>query len=147
MFLGSYLFFSHFVVQTVRVDGNSMLPNLRNADVYVVNRLANLFHAPAHGDIVVLKDPTDRSCAVKRVIGVAGDLVELRGGSVFLNGKRLAEPYLGRGIQTFPFKSINQVVRCGPGEFFVLGDNRSHSSDSRSYGAVPRKAILGYLIR
>jgi signal peptidase I len=147
MLLGSYLFFSHFVVQSVRVSGTSMLPTLREADFYFVNRLACLFRSPRHGDIVLLKDPTDRTYAVKRVIGAEGDTVELRSGGVYLNGTRLDEPYLLRGTQTFPFSSVSQTVRCGPGQFFVLGDNRFFSSDSRTYGAVSRSAILGLVMR
>jgi signal peptidase I len=147
LFLGSYFFFSHWVVQSVRVAGSSMLPNLRDADVYLVNRVSCLLRTPRHGEIVVLKDPTDQQFAVKRIIGVEGDLVELRGGSVYVNGKRLFEPYLTRGTQTFPFDSLTQVVRCGPGQCFVLGDNRSHSSDSRCYGAIPGRAILGFVVR
>lgn len=147
LFLGSYFFFSHYVVQTVRVSGTSMLPNLQEADIYVVNRLTALFRAPSHGDIVVLKDPTDKTYAVKRVVGVEGDTVELRDGNVFLNSQRLVEPYLRKGTQTFPFDSLTQVVRCGPGQFFVLGDNRFYSSDSRCYGAVSRSAVLGFVVR
>ena len=147
LFLCSYLFFSHLVIETVSVSGTSMLPTLREADVYLVNRLTALFRAPHHGDIIVLKDPTDMTCAVKRVIGVEGDTVELRNGSVFLNGMRLVEPYLSRGMRTFPFNSLTQVIHCGPGQFFVLGDNRPSSSDSRCYGAVSRQAIIGFVVR
>lgn len=147
MLVTSYLFFSHFVVQSVCVTGSSMWPTLREADFYLVNRVGSLFHAPRRGDIVVIKDPTDQSYAVKRIIGAAGDRVELRGGSIYVNGEKLDEPYLPRGTQTFPFNTLKQTVQCGPDEFYVLGDNRFYSSDSRSYGAVRRTAVLGRLMR
>ena len=147
LFIGSYLFFSHFVVQSVRVSGTSMAPTLRDAERYLVNRFVALFRAPRRGDIVLLKDPTDNSYAVKRVVGLAGETVELRGGAVFVNGARLQEAYLPPGTQTFPFNTITQTVPCGPNQFFVLGDNRFYSSDSRSYGPVARGAILGLVAR
>lgn len=146
LLIGSYLFFSHFVVQTMRVSGTSMAPTLHNADYYLINRAACLFRAPKRGEIVVLRDPTDRSYAVKRIIGTAGDTVDLRDGKIFVNGERLEESYLPQGLQTFPFKSLRQTVHCGPDQFFVLGDNRFYSSDSRCYGPVARNAILGLVV-
>jgi signal peptidase I len=144
---GSYLFFSHFVVQSVRVLGTSMSPTLLDSDCCLVNRFAAFCRAPQRGDIVVFEDPTDRTHAVKRVIGLAGDTIELRAGAVYLNGARLEESYLKPGTQTYPFTCIDQIVHCGPNEFFVLGDNRFYSDDSRSYGSVSRHAILGLVMR
>jgi signal peptidase I len=145
--VGSYLFFSHFVVQSVRVSGTSMVPTLADADCFFVNRFASLFSSPQRGDIVVLKDPTDKSCAVKRVIGIAGDTVELRSGAVYVNGQRLKESYLPAGTKTYPFDTLKQTVHCGANQFFVLGDNRFYSSDSRCYGPVAGGAILGLVMR
>ena len=145
--LGSYLFFSHFVVQSVRVLGTSMSPTLRDSDCCLVNRFASLIRMPQRGDIVVFEDPTDRTHAVKRVIGLAGDTVELRAGAVYVNGARLKESYLTPGTETYPFSCLDQIVHCGPNQFFVLGDNRFYSSDSRNYGPVTRHAILGLVMR
>lgn len=144
---GSYLFFSHFVVQTVRVEGASMWPTLREADYCLVNHFVYFLRSPQRSDVVILRDPTDGSHAVKRIIGAAGDTVALRDGAVYVNGERLAEPYLRRGTQTFPFEAWEQVLHCGPGQYFVLGDNRFHSNDSRSYGLISRRAILGLVLR
>ena len=77
----------------------------------------------------------------------AHEAVELRDGGVYLNGRRLYEPYLARGTQTFPYETLTQVVHCGPGQYFVLGDNRFNSSDSRCYGTVARSAVLGFVVR
>jgi len=143
----SYLFFSHFVVQTVRVEGPSMWPTLREADYCLVNHCVYLVRQPRRGEVVVLRDPTDGTYAVKRVIAAAGDTVALRDGAVYLNGQRLDEPYLLQGTQTYPFQTWEQVVHCGPGQYFVLGDNRFFSNDSRNYGPVSRHAILGLVLR
>lgn len=144
---GSYFFFSHFVVQSVRVLGTSMSPTLRDSDCCLVNRFASLIRTPQRGDIVLLEDPTDRTHAVKRVIGLAGDTVVLRAGAVYVNGARLTEAYLRPGTETFPYSCLEQIVRCGPNQFFVLGDNRFYSSDSRNYGPVTRQSILGLVMR
>ena len=144
---GSYFFFSHFVMYSVTVLGSSMQPTLHEEDFYLVNKIECFWRAPDHGDIVVLKDPTDQAFVVKRVVGAAGDTIELRDGLVYLNGRRLHEPYLSRGMRTLPCRAANQVIRLGPGQYFVLGDNRVCSSDSRVYGAVPRSAILGFVMR
>jgi signal peptidase I len=147
MLVASYWFFSHFVIQSVRVSGTSMAPTLCDEDLYVVNRAACLFRAPKRGEIVVLRDPTDQTYAVKRVIGGAGDMVDLRDGKIFVNGERLDEAYLPKGTQTFPFTTVRLTVQCGPDQYFVLGDNRFYSSDSRCYGPVTRNAILGFVVR
>ncbi len=147
MLVASHFFFSHFVVQSMRVSGTSMTPTLRDAEFYLVNRATCLFRAPKRGEIVVLKDPTDQSYAVKRVIGQAGDTVELRDGKIFVNGERLNENYLPKDLRTYPYTAARQTVHCGPDQFFVLGDNRSLSSDSRCYGPVARSAILGLVMR
>lgn len=147
MLVASHFFFSHFVVQSMRVSGTSMTPTLRDAEFYLVNRATCLFRAPKRGEIVVLKDPTDQSYAVKRVIGQAGDTVELRDGKIFVNGERLDETYLPKDLRTYPYTTARQTVHCGDDQFFVLGDNRSLSSDSRCYGPVARSAILGLVIR
>jgi len=143
---GSYVFFSHFVVQAVRIEGASMWPTLRESDYCLVNHLAYFLRSPQRSDVVVLRDPTDGSHAVKRVIGTAGDTVVLRDGAVYVNGERLAEPYLERGTRTYPFATWEQVLRCGPSQYFVLGDNRFYSNDSRDYGLVSRRAILGLVL-
>jgi len=145
--LVSYYVISHYFLQSVRVSGVSMQPTLRNSQHCFLNRWIFHVRSPARGDVVVIRDPQDGSLAVKRIVGVGGDTVSLGSGPVLLNGKVLNEPYLPQGTKTFPGPQFReQTLKCPPGEFIVLGDNRNNSSDSRTYGTVPRRDILGLII-
>jgi len=125
-----------------------MVPTLYDSQQYLLNRWVYHFRAPRRTDVVVLKDPEDKGFAVKRIIAAAGDRVDLRAGKVYVNGTRLNEPYLLPNTPTFPYLSQNeQSVMLGKDQFFVLGDNRNNSADSRTYGPVSRQSILGLIIR
>jgi|SRR5882762_8958147 len=146
--LASYLIISQYFVTTVEVVGSSMIPTLRNADHYLLNRWVYHFRQPQRKEVVVLRDPSGGCFAVKRVIGVAGDSVYLKDGFVYLNGQKLDEPYLERNTPTFANGKLkDQLILCGKDQFFVLGDNRMNSADSRIYGPVPRDNILGLVVR
>src|SRR5437867_4040959 len=90
----SYYLISHYFVQSVQVVGSSMVPTLHDSEHYLLNRWIYHFRAPQRRDVVVIKDPSAGCFSVKRVVGVAGDSIYLKDGSVFLNGRRLDEPYL-----------------------------------------------------
>ncbi|HLP75470.1 MAG TPA: signal peptidase I [Candidatus Paceibacterota bacterium] len=140
----SYLLFSHYVFQSVQVVGASMWPTLQDSDHYFLNRWAYHVHSPQRNDIVVVKDPSDGVFVVKRIIAGPGDSLLFKNGHVFLNGKRLNEPYVSSGKLTFPMKGPNQqLIVCGADQYYVLGDNRDNSFDSRMYGPVRRQNILG----
>lgn len=145
---GSYFLVSHFFLQSVTVVGVSMVPTLRDTDSYLLNRWVFYVRSPRPLDVVVLRDPLDNGFSVKRVVAVGGDTVSLKGGEVYVNGRRIEEPYLRPGTATYATSGVTeQRFQCGSGQYFVLGDNRSVSVDSRAYGPVPRQNILGLVIR
>jgi signal peptidase I len=143
---GSFALCRAYVLQSICVQGSSMVPTLRERQWYLASPLLVRWQGVRRGDIVVLRDPTDGGLVVKRVVGVAGDTVELRGGRVYLNGRLLDESYLPEGTRTDPVRGQWARVTCGPGEVYVLGDNRGVSADSREYGPVRSEAVLGRVL-
>jgi len=146
--MASYFVISHFVLQSVQVVGVSMVPTLHHSQHYLLNRWVYYVRTPKRCDVVVLRDPIDKSFAVKRIIGTAGDHLVFKNGGVYVNGQKLAEPYLAPGMPTFTCSDKNEEsFTLSKDQYFVLGDNRRNSSDSRSYGPVPRQNILGLIVR
>jgi signal peptidase I len=144
----SYFVISQFFLQSVKVVGLSMSPTLGDSQRYLLNRWVYHLRSPARSDVVVIEDPADHGFSVKRVIAVEGDTVYFKDGHVYVNGKELREPYLARGTRTFSTSSQKDALfKCGKDQFFVLGDNRLNSVDSRAYGPVPRNYILGQIIQ
>jgi signal peptidase I len=130
-----------FLYQPVKVEGTSMQPELVDQERIFVNKFVYHFEEIHRGDIVVFWYPKDPSKSfIKRVIGVPGDIVSVNNGQVFINGKLLKEKYVPRGYQdldSFP------PMRVKEDHYYVLGDHRNASNDSRSWGLVPRKYIYG----
>ena len=143
----SYFIISEFLLQSVKVGGRSMVPTLCDSQQYLLNRWVYYFHSPRHSDIVVIRDPVDNGFSVKRVVATPGESVYLKDGNVYVNGCKLHESYLLPGTPTFSDPNCrNQLILCGKDQFFLLGDNRQNSVDSRTYGPVPRKNILGPIV-
>lgn len=155
-----------FVVQAYYIPSVSMVPQLRVNDRVVVSRLAYDLHRPRRGDIVVFPAPrgefppaperalvsrvlhdvgiglglsSDETVLIKRVIGLPGETVQGEAGHVFIDGRELIEPYLPRSTLTSSFAPY----RVPPGMVWVMGDNRGDSSDSRVFGAITEKTIVG----
>lgn len=148
MGIGSYWIISHFFLQTVSVVGGSMSPTLEDSHKYLLNRWVYMVREPQEQEIVVIRDPADHGFSVKRVIAGPGHAVYIKRGSVFIDGKLLEEPYLRENIPTYAMgRSTEQLFKCGDNQFFVLGDNRSNSIDSRTYGPINRENILGLIVR
>jgi signal peptidase I len=134
LFLAYGLMFNFSVVR-----GSSMAPGIHDGDRILVDHLSYVFQDVHRGDIVVLQYPLDPSLDyIKRVIGLPGDRVEIRGGRVWVNDQALKEPYVA---DQDPRTQLTAIVQ--PEHFFVLGDNRPHSSDSREFGQVPRENLRG----
>lgn len=162
-----------FSVQNFRVEGSSMEPTIEERQLIVVNKLIYFrpspldlhdspldynnserceeprsaaredtlfpFHTPSRGEIIIFHYPRDtRRDFVKRVIGVPGDVVEIKSGHVFINGDELDEPYVER-----PSRETRAARTLPPACFYVMGDNRRASNDSRDWGPVPAENIIG----
>lgn len=141
----SYVFISNYVVMAVEVKGISMSPTLLDGQRYLLFRCPLLWRTPHKGEIVVIEDPQDHGLSVKRIVALPNEWIEVRRDGVYVNDCKLSESYL----TTFAaFASGERPVRrthLGHEDYFVLGDNREVSADSRIYGPVPRKYILGLL--
>jgi signal peptidase I len=123
------------------VRGSSMRPGIHDGDRILVDHVSYMFATVAHGDIIVMRYPLDPTVDyVKRVVGLPGDHVEILRGQVWLNGARLEEDYVA-AENIDPWAVADVVVE--PGHFFVLGDNRIRSSDSRDFGQVPEVYLRG----
>ena len=130
-----------FVYQPVRVEGTSMLPELRDQDRLFINKFAYHFESISRGDVVVFHYPRDPSKSyIKRVIALPGDTLRIDEGRVYVDGKRIAEPYVP--LRFRDDRSMAKMV-VPSNEYFVMGDHRSISSDSRDFGPVPRNLIYG----
>ncbi|MGH9764437.1 MAG: signal peptidase I [Blastocatellia bacterium] len=132
-----------FVVQPVKVEGTSMLPRLHNDERIFVNKFIYDFDPIERFDIVVFWFPDDPSKSfIKRVIGLPGEMVRIDSeGTLYINGRPTPEPYLDADYTRFPRPLPDTYVK--PHYYFVMGDNRDASNDSRSWGLVPEKYVYG----
>jgi signal peptidase I len=134
-------FFIIFLYQPVKVEGTSMLPVLADQERVFVNKFIYRLEPIERGDIVVFRYPRDPSKSyIKRVIGIEGDRVRIDDGQVFVNGRRIAEPYVP---EEYSDSRSYPEVRVPSHSFFLLGDHRNLSNDSRDFGPVDQSFIYG----
>ena len=131
-----------FVAEAVAIeDGPSMQPNLYRGDRMLTEKISYRFHPPRRGDVVVVDRPGNQKTLVKRVIAVAGETIEVRGGHAWVNGQPIDEPWVeqfggpGYGPEVVPEDHV-----------FILGDNRAVSHDSRAIGPVPVNSVRGHVV-
>jgi len=138
-----------FIFEPIRVDGESMCDTLQDGEVMIVTKPEYLVGEPQRGDVIICKYPGRKENFVKRVMGVPGDVISIISNVVYRNGEALEEPYLtpsrnDNGFSMAPFE-------LGDGEYFVMGDNRDNSHDSRNYysyskpSAITRDMIVGHV--
>jgi signal peptidase I len=170
LFILLIFFIVRGIVQNFKIEGSSMEPTLHTGQYILVNKLVYFhfdlnapmrlfpgqedlpqrviypFYQPRRGDIVVFEYPQDvTKDYIKRVIGLPGDQVEIRDGQVFVNGQQLEQPYL-EGAPTYcviGYACQSGIVTIPAGHLFVMGDNRSNSSDSREWGPLPFDRVIG----
>ncbi|MBI3406251.1 MAG: signal peptidase I [Acidobacteria bacterium] len=130
-----------FLYQPVKVEGTSMVPCLTDQERIFINKFVYRFEAIERGDVVVFWYPLDRTKSfIKRVIALPGETVEIKQGHVFVNGQLLAESYV---FPQFADTGTYSSVRVPEGQYFVMGDHRASSNDSRVFGTVPAQFIYG----
>jgi signal peptidase I len=134
---------AHLTLQNYHIDGRSMEPTLHNQEYILVSKASYLLTAPTRGDVIVFRYPLDTSKNyLKRIIAIPGDVISVTNNTVTVNGITLHERYVNRTDNFNPYPNIHNE-KIPTNDYFVLGDNRGDSSDSRAWGLVPRSDIIG----
>ncbi|MCK5211512.1 signal peptidase I [Candidatus Parcubacteria bacterium] len=141
----------YFLIQPFYVKGASMEPNFYDHEYLIIDEISYRFNEPERGDIVVFRYPRNpQEYFIKRLIGLPGDKIQIKDGHVYISNDDspdwicLEESYLSLGVKTYGLSE--EVVELGDDEFYVLGDNRNSSKDSRSFGPVNRSYVTGRVL-
>lgn len=138
-----------FVMSPQEINGASMEPNFHNGEYILTNKIEYKLMDPKRGDVVIFKSPRNKDIDyIKRVIGLPGETVGLYNSHIVVNGKQLGELYLAPDVYIFGGSYLREgsEVIIPPGKYFVMGDNRPHSSDSREFGPIPKEDFIGKAI-
>lgn len=141
-----FLFVYLLILQPHKIKGASMEPNFHDGEYLLTDKVSYRLGEPARGDVVVFKaPPTYKDEFIKRIIGLPGEQVTIKEGKIYINGRELEEEYLPENTQIVPGKYLTegQTITVPANSYFVLGDNRDHSLDSRNIGPIERQYITG----
>jgi signal peptidase I len=150
--LGIFLVIYLFVAQPHLVKGESMLPSYHEGEYILTSKIYKWWGNPQRGDVIVLKSPDDKSVQfIKRIVGLPGEKIKVSSGKVTIynkehtSGWELGESYIGTAVPTYgnTFLPDGEVYEIPAGKYFVMGDNRPFSYDSRNWGALPKGDIVG----
>lgn len=136
-----------FIVQPFVVDGNSMEPNYHDKEAILVDKVSFRFRSPQRGEVIIFKAPPNPQIDyIKRIIAVPGDTIKIQNQIISINGYEIKEPYLAENTKTLvsetnPEETFEEKLKSD--EYFVMGDNRNNSSDSREWGVLRRTNIIG----
>ena len=135
-----------FIFEPIRVDGSSMADTLHNGEITFTFKTGYLFNDPQRQDVVICRYPNRKEYFVKRVMGIPGDTIAILGTTVYINGQPVEEPYLTAQRNRFDHTML--PITLGENEYFVMGDNRDNSNDSRNLtrvGPITRDMIVGHV--
>ncbi|MBI2013603.1 MAG: signal peptidase I [Candidatus Colwellbacteria bacterium] len=129
-----------FIAQPFLVQGASMEPNFQHGNYLIVDEISYRFRAPERGEVIVFRNPNNEAeFYIKRIVGLPGEFVEIRGNDIFIDGVLLQEDYLPKETGLFGSYEFNLKDT----EYFVMGDNRAHSFDSRNWGPLQKDNVVG----
>lgn len=135
------VFLSNNVITKANVVGDSMIPTYYDGDTVVINRLAEI----ERGDLVVVKEEDDKY-VIKRIVGMPKDTIQIKDGMVFIDGDFYKEDYINEGNKDYESGVAEDLLELGEDEYFMLGDNRSVSRDSRTIGPITKDQIVGKVV-
>jgi signal peptidase I len=149
--LSIFLIIYLFVVSPHQVNGQSMVPNFQSGEYVLSDKISYRTGNPKRGDVIVFHAPEAANCPkgtgcdfIKRVMGLPGETITVHDNHIYVNNQPVEEPYLPAEFQTLPgLATKDKSITLGPDEYFVCGDNRPYSSDSRAWGPIHKSDIVG----
>lgn len=142
--IGIFFFIYLLVMRPHKIDGQSMMPNFHDSEYLLTEKVSYYTKAPQRGDVVVFTPPVSDDEFIKRIIALPGEQIMIKEGHVYINDIPLSEPYLGDTLtEEGSFLGEGVAYTVPAGQFFVMGDNRGNSSDSRYWGPIEKSSISG----